>query len=144
MKTFPVLIIISFIGIAMFSCKKGNGPAPAPSVVHKWSVVSDSAYFGANGTKHPVNTSNYFNFTPAGTMYFSIRNSGADSMKYQVTSDSTILIGQYENGVFLSLSFGNGNGIWAIKKLTAHSLIIQSGGIVPSLGQSGEILQLSR
>jgi len=139
---YPVLIILSFSALAMFSCKKSNSPAPIPTIVHNWNVVSDSVYFGSNATKY---TGQYFNFASNGEVSFSTAYLHTGSIKYQLTSDTTILIGQtVDNGELETLGNGNLVGIWVIEKLTDHSLTIRSGNIVPSVGWAGEVIRLSR
>lgn len=148
MKTLCTLIFLSFICIGIASCKKtNNGPA---SVVHRWNIVKDSIYSNANspdyhGTSYPGNPAEFFYFSANGMFYFSDHNSnGVDSLKYQVLSDTTILIAQTINGEFYTFSDGNANGIWRISNLTDHTLIISTQGAGPEIGLAGEIFQLSR
>lgn len=142
MRHGSALIVLSMMGLAMFSCKKNSGPAPAPTIVHNWNVVSDSVFFGSNSTRY---AGKYFNFTSDGEVNFSTDYLTTGSIKYQVISDSIILIGQtIANGELETIGNGSFDGIWKIKKLTDKSLTIQSGGIVPSMGWAGETIHLSR
>jgi hypothetical protein len=139
---YPALIILFLTGIATFSCKKSNSPAPAPTIVHNWTVVSDSVYFGSNGTMY---AGQYFNFTANGELSFSTSYIGTGSIKYQLTSDTTMIIGQtIANGELETIGNSGITGAWMITKLTDHALTLHADGVVPSMGHVGEIIQLSR
>ena len=114
--------------------QKKNGPAPAPAVVGKWTIVSDTYLSGLESltdtTMVKVQPSDYIDFDASGKLYINENSTDwHDTLYYSLVTDTlnvkTYNIYHIQNNVKLTYDY------WNISGLTNHTMAIEFGGADP-------------
>jgi hypothetical protein len=148
MKLLRILILLSLIGIGLFSCKKDIKPQNR-SLAGNWMLKSDSVFIAGEGNSNSTyhaKSPEYFNFGADGILrFYNHYIPGPDSIRYSITSDSTVVIayalGNPDKGLFFS------NGQFKITELTTGAAALYSIKISlpPGSGDtSGELIKLQK
>lgn len=143
MKQLLTTVIVSGIILLIDSCSKDavTGKTPARAIIGIWNIVSDEGFSGIGQNNHPVNYTgqhgDYFDFRADGKLYTK-EAALSDTLAYQFTSDSTIIISAF--GIVL-------NGVpevCNIENLTAHTVTINAAAAITPGGVFGRKTVLHR
>jgi|ERR1700761_4001517 len=133
LKTAFAIVIVA----VLYSCGK-SGLAPAPTVIGKWTLVSDST---SGGHKYTGTSSDYYNFAANGTLYINNKGrTGLDTATYQIVTSTQINIYYTVNGFNEPYA---GNGTFSVTTFTDHALVMSSIGLT-SQGLVTTYLSLKR
>jgi len=125
MKQIVSFGLTTFIIFFLVNCKKNSVSANDmnTSILGNWDILNDSAFVGVGVNNHQASyigqTGDYFDIRTDGFIYIK-EGSDLDTLKYNLTSDSTIVIASFgliANGV---------PEISQITDLTAHSATINA------------------
>ncbi len=131
-KVILMWVRLSSLVFFCFSCG-GNPVSPSPSVLGKWTVLSDNQYTGVGLNNHQVTftgqSGDYFDFRTNGKVYIK-EGSSFDTLSYKLLSDTTVSI----------TSFGS----FYIRHLTVHNATLFSPLVITPGGAFGRTVGLNR
>ena len=129
------LLLLTFVLIVITACNKTGDVKPTPTLLGKWSLVSDSVAYGTTTVytqSYEGLTGDYFDFRANGKCYIK-EGTRYDTLGYSMLNDTTVSI---ENFNFSLAS--------SIKPFTLHMATIYPFGKPVAGGIDNRVVNLRR